>query len=106
MLTAEKVIKEIYRLPLEEREKIASHIILFGIKIPRDNVPEPLNLEDWQNELSAKPFSLGEASEYLGISTVTLRRWVKEGRLPAYKLGRAYSFEVKELKNFKRSHRV
>jgi excisionase family DNA binding protein len=106
MLTAEKVIKEIYQLPLKEREKIASHIILFGIKIPRENVPEPLNLEDWQNELSSKPFSLTEASEYLGISSVTLRRWVKQGRLLAYKLGRAYTFEVEELKKFKKSHRV
>lgn len=106
MITAEKVIKDIYRLPLKEREKIASHIILFGIKIPPGNTPEPLNIEDWQNELSSKPFSLAEASEYLGISSVTLRRWVKESRVPAYKLGRAYIFEVKELKNFKRLHRV
>jgi excisionase family DNA binding protein len=104
MLTAEKVIKEIYRLPIAEREKIAFHIISFGIKNAISEKPEPLNLESWQNELAEKPFNLKEASEYLGISAVTLRRWIKAQRLPAYKIGRAYSFEVKDLKKFKKSH--
>jgi excisionase family DNA binding protein len=104
MLTAEKVIKEIYRLPLAEREKIAYHIVTFGIKTRLPETPELLNLESWQNELAEKPFNLKEASEYLGISIVTLRRWVKAKRLSAYKIGRAYSFEVRELKQFKRSH--
>lgn len=104
MLNAEKVIKEIYRLPLTERKKIAYHIITFGIKTSPSETPEPLNLETWQNELAGSPFNLKEASEYLGISAVTLRRWVKAKRLPACKMGRAYTFEVRDLKNFKRSH--
>lgn len=104
MLTAEKVIKEIYRLPIVEREKIAFHLVTFGIKNPLPETPEPLNLESWQKEIAEKPFNLKDASDYLGISVVTLRRWVKTGRVPAYKIGRAYSFDVRELKNFKRSH--
>jgi excisionase family DNA binding protein len=103
MITAEKVIKEIYRLPLEEREKIAFHIMTFGIRTAGGNVLETLNLDDWQKELAEKPFSLKEASEYMGVSTVTLRRWLKSGKLWGYKIGRAYSFDVLDLKKFKKS---
>jgi excisionase family DNA binding protein len=60
---------------------------------------------DWasQNELAERPFSLKEASEYLGVSTVTLRRWIKSGKLSGYKIGRAYSFDVLDLKKFKKT---
>ncbi|MBI5605269.1 MAG: helix-turn-helix domain-containing protein [Deltaproteobacteria bacterium] len=64
--------------------------------------PEILNLQLWQEELSRKPFNLKQAAEYLGISTVTIRRWVKSGRLSACKAGWAYIFEVKELKALKK----
>ena len=104
MLTAKQVIKEIYLLPIDEREKIARHIIEFGIRnIPHD-VPEILDVEEWQNEIASKPFNLKQASEYLGVSSVTLRRWIKTGRISAYKVGRAYTFEVMDLKRFKKEH--
>lgn len=39
-----------------------------------------------QNSLSSKDIlSIGEASEYLGISIDTLRRWEKRGRIVAYR---------------------
>ncbi len=104
MLNAEKILKEIYRLPINEREKVAFHIIHFGIKAAPSETPEILNLQSWQEELSRKPFNLKQAAEYLGISTVTIRRWVKSGRLSACKAGRAYTFEVKDLKAFKKAH--
>lgn len=103
MHTAEKVIQEIYQLPLEEREKIAFHILTFGIRTAGGNAPETLNLDVWQKELAERPFSLKEASEYLGVSTVTLRRWIKSGKLSGYKIGRAYSFDVLDLKKFKKT---
>ena len=104
MPTAEKVIKDIYLLPMKEREKVAHHIIEFGIKgVPHD-LPEILNIKEWQNEIASKPFNLKQASEYLGVSSVTLRRWIKTGRISAYKVGRAYTFEVMDLKRFKKSH--
>ncbi len=104
MLTAEKVIKEIYLLSKEEREKVARHIIEFGIKSPHPNVPEILDVKGWQDEIARKPFNLKQAAEYLGVSSVTLRRWVKTGRVSGYKIGRAYTFDVRELKEFKKSH--
>ena len=104
MLTAEQVIKEIYLLPMNEREKIARHIIEFGIRISHHDVPEILDVKEWQNEIATKPFNLKQASEYLGISAVTLRRWIKAGRISAYKIGRAYSLDVLALKEFKKKH--
>ena len=104
MLTAEKAIKEIYLLPLKERQKIARHIIEFGIRVPHPDVPEILDMKAWQDEIASKPFNLKQASEYLGISAVTLRRWVKKGRLTACKAGRAYTFDVLDLKRFKKEH--
>jgi len=104
MPTAEKVIKDIYLLPMEEREKVARHIIEFGIKSAHHDLPEILNIKEWQDEIASKPFNLKQASEYLGVSSVTLRRWIKTGRVPAYKIGRAYTFEVMDLKRFKKSY--
>ncbi len=104
MLTAEKVIKEIYLLPIEERQKIARHIIEFGIRGPYPDAPEILDIKEWQNEIARKPFNLKQASEYLGVSSVTLRRWVKAGRVLASKIGRAYTFDVRDLKELKRAH--
>ena len=104
MATAEKVIKEIYLLTVEEREKVARHIIEFGIKGAHHDRPEILDIKGWQDEISRKPFNLKEAAEYLGVSSVTLRRWVKTGRIIAYKIGRAYTFDVRELKEFKKFH--
>jgi len=104
MLTADKIIKEICLLPLEEREKVARYIIHFGIKTYPSETPEILNLKEWQDEIAKKPFNLKQASDYLGVSSVTLRRWIKKGRISACKMGRAYTFDVTALKNFKKVH--
>ncbi len=104
MLTAEKVIHEIYLLPEAEKEKLARHIIQYGIMGAHRDSPEILNLKEWQDDIAQKPFNLKQASEYLGVSAVTLRRWVKKGRLTACKAGRAYTFDVLDLKRFKKEH--
>ena len=104
MLTAEKVMHEITLLPEAEKEKLAHHIIQYGLMGAHRDSPETLNLKEWQNDIARKPFNLKQASEYLGVSTVTLRRWLKKGRLAAYKAGRAYTFDVLDLKRFKKEH--
>ena len=38
------------------------------------------------------------------MSSVTLRRWVKAGRVLASKIGRAYTFDVRDLKELKKAH--
>ena len=61
-------------------------------------------MKAWQDEIAKKPFNLKEAAEYLGVASVTLRRWVKAGRVSASKIGRAYTFDVKVLKKLKQTH--
>jgi excisionase family DNA binding protein len=38
-----------------------------------------------------------KAAELLGVSDQTLRRWAREGQIPAFKWGRAYRFDVDAL---------
>lgn len=41
---------------------------------------------------------IGEAAEYLGIKTVTLRKWLKKNTgLPAHKIGKMWKFKKSEL---------
>ena len=81
-----------------------AHIIEFGIKGHHPDAPEILDIKAWQDEIARKPFNLKQASEYLGVSSVTLRRWVKAGRVLASKIGRAYTFDVRDLKELKKAH--
>ncbi len=49
-----------------------------------------------------KLFNLKTASDYLKISQRKLKRLVKKGRLPAYKIGGSYiRFKKEDLDNFK-----
>ncbi len=106
MQTAENVIDSIYQLPEKEKEKLGVYILKYGIMGTHQDSPAVLDLKQWQTEIALKPFNLKEASEYLGISEVTLRRWIKKGRLTACKAGRAYAFDVLDLKRFKNEHLI
>ena len=48
---------------------------------------------------------LSSAAEYLNKSTVTIRRWVKEDKIPYYKPGKEYLFLAKDLDEFMRRHK-
>jgi len=43
----------------------------------------------------SKLLRIGEAAKILGVSTSTLRRWERKGKLKAYRIGkeRRYSYE-------------
>jgi len=43
--------------------------------------------------------SIDEASDYLGIKTVTLRSWIRNGKegLPAQKIEKQWKFKISEL---------
>jgi excisionase family DNA binding protein len=48
---------------------------------------------------------LASAADYLNKSEVTLRRWVKDGSVPYYRLGREYLFVKEELDEFIKRHK-
>ncbi|RKX75226.1 MAG: DNA-binding protein, partial [Spirochaetes bacterium] len=47
------------------------------------------------------PFTIKEASEYLEVSEITIRKWVKTGKLKSRRVGRNIVFNADELKKFK-----
>ena len=52
-----------------------------------------------EEAMNDKWISIDEAAEYLGIKTVTLRSWIRNGKedLPAHKIGKQWRFKISEL---------
>jgi excisionase family DNA binding protein len=50
--------------------------------------------------------SLSEACRFLGVSDATIRRYIRDGRLPAYNFRKEYKFKIQDLSAFIESHRV
>lgn len=45
-----------------------------------------------------KWISIEELSEYLGISAVTIRSWIRPGKdIPAVRIGRQWRFRIEEI---------
>ena len=38
-----------------------------------------------------------EAAKYLGIKYVTLRTWLRQGKIPGYQIGKLWRFKVSEI---------
>lgn len=54
-----------------------------------------------------KLLSQAEAVDFLGVNDMTLRKWVREGKVPAYKIStRALRYRPEELRSFLERHRV
>ena len=51
---------------------------------------------DWRGEL----LGVAEVAEYLGVGTVTVYRWCREGRLPCLKVGRSWRIRREALEDF------
>ena len=50
--------------------------------------------------------SLPEACKFLDVSDATIRRYIKDGKVPAYNFGKEYKFKIQELSKFVNSTRV
>ena len=49
--------------------------------------------------------NLSSAAEYLDKSTITIRRWIKEEKIPYYKPGKEYLFLEEDLDEFMKRHK-
>ncbi|MDG2351666.1 MAG: helix-turn-helix domain-containing protein [Acidimicrobiales bacterium] len=58
------------------------------------------------SNLRVKWMSSNEAAERLGVTTATLYRFIDEGRLPAYRMGRVIRLKESELEDFERTCRI
>ena len=96
MITAEKVYKDILDMPLKERER------LFGVIARRGFEKDMYRHDEVFDEIRQSPFTVKEAAEYLEVAEITVRRWIKAGKIEYKRLGRNIVFDPDELKAFKR----
>ena len=97
MITAEKVYKDILDMPLKEREK------LFGVIARRGFEKDMYDHDEVFDEIRHSPFTVKEAAEYLEVAEITVRRWIKAGKIEYKRMGRNIVFDPDELKTFKRN---
>ena len=95
MNRAEKIYKDIITLPVEEREK------LFSI-IARKGFDKDYYAYDEVFDDIPSTFTIKETAGYMDVAEITIRRWVKEGKLSFHKVGKNYVFLVDDLRKLKR----
>jgi excisionase family DNA binding protein len=99
MISAEKIYKEIVEMPTAEREKLFATIARRGFE------KELYTHDEVFDDIRQSPFSIKEAAEYLEAAEITIRRWVKAGKIKSKRIGRNLVFDPNELKAFKRRQR-
>jgi excisionase family DNA binding protein len=72
---------------------------------PKDLIPSIEVVDDEIGDV-AYLISLPEACKFLDISDATIRRYIKDGKVPAYQFGKEYKFKIQELSEFIESSRV
>jgi excisionase family DNA binding protein len=55
------------------------------------------------NEIRLSPFTVKKAAEYLEVAEITLRRWIKAGKIRFRRVGRNILFDPDELKVSKKN---
>lgn len=59
---------------------------------------EEMNVEKWVN--------LEDVAVHLSLSQDTVRTWIKEGKLPFYKVGKRYKFKISEVDEWVRTGKI
>ncbi len=83
-------------MPLKEREK------LFAVIARRGFEKDLYSHDEVFNEIRQEPFTVKEAAEYFEVAEITLRRWIKAGKIQYKRVGRNIVFDPDELKAFKK----
>jgi len=97
MITAEKIYKKILEMPIKEREK------LFTVIARRGFEKDLYSHSEVFDEIRQSPFTIKEASEYLEVAVITLRRWVKARNIAYRRVGRNIVFDPDTLKALKKN---
>lgn len=50
--------------------------------------------------------NIEDVAEYLSITVDTARTWMRNGKLPAYKVGKRYKFKLSEIDEWVRSGKI
>jgi excisionase family DNA binding protein len=57
-------------------------------------------------EVSTKYLSVKEVAEYLGVSVMSVNRWLKSGKLIGYKFGKTVRISEEDFEQFVKSNRI
>ena len=57
------------------------------------NTPEV----EYKNDATEKWVNIEDVADHLSISLDTARTWLKDGKLPSYKVGKRYKFKLSEI---------
>jgi len=82
-------------MPVKEREKLFAVIARQGFEKDRYTRQEVFD------DIRRAPFTIKEAADYLEVSEITIRRWIKAGKIPFQRMGRNLLLDVDTLKSFK-----
>ncbi|MEW5909530.1 MAG: helix-turn-helix domain-containing protein [Thermodesulfobacteriota bacterium] len=94
MNRADKIYRDIIALSLSEREKLFSIIARKGFE------KDFYSYDEVFNDIPST-FTIKEASQYLEVAEITIRRWIKQGKLKYMKVGKNYVFLVDDLREIK-----
>ena len=94
MITAEKIYKDIFEMPLPEREKLFATIARKGFE------KDLYTHDEVFDDIRKSSFSLREAAEYLDVAEITVRKWAKAVKLNYQLIGKNFVFDPDELKRY------
>lgn len=83
-------------VPFELQDKVKV-LSLTGLLAFLRDLSSPKDSLQKKEKPTGQRLDLPQASEFLGISVSTLYRWVREGRIPFFRVGREYRFDRDEL---------
>lgn len=63
-----------------------------------NNVTCENTVEKWVN--------LEDIADYLSVSKDTIRAWMKDGKIPFYRVGKRYKFKISEVDRWVREGRI
>ena len=58
------------------------------------------------NQETEKWVNLEDIADHLSVSKDTIRIWIKDGKLPFYKVGKMYKFKISEGDEWTRKGRI
>jgi excisionase family DNA binding protein len=83
-------------IPLHQQAKVKVFGLIDLLSFLRDiSVPQKTEIE--KEKPTGQRLDFTEACEFFNIGTSTLYRWIREGRVPFYRIGREYRFDRDEL---------
>ncbi len=96
MKTAQNVYEEILDMSIKEMEKLFAVIARCGFE------KDYYKHDEVFDEIRQSPFTIKQAAEYLEVAEITVRRWVKSGKLKVRSVGRNIVFSADDLKRVKK----